>query len=114
MQKKEEFDMLAKTFKGLEDVLAEELLELGANNVVKQRRAVSFTGDMAMLYRANLCLRTASKVLVPIAAFHAKDADEVYEQAKQVDWSLFMTEKTSFLIEIHESANRIFHRFNCL
>lgn len=95
----EEFDMLAKTFKGLEDVLAEELLELGANNVVKQRRAVSFTGDMAMLYRANLCLRTASKVLVPIAAFQAKDADEVYEQAKQIDWNLFMTEKTSFLID---------------
>ena len=74
--------LLAKTFKGLEDVLAQELTELGANDIQKERRAVSFTGDKAMLYRANLCLRTASRVLVPIATFRAKDADAVYEQAK--------------------------------
>jgi len=98
-QKNLEFDMLAKTFKGLEDILAQELTELGANNVVKQRRAVSFTGDMEMLYRANFCLRTAIRILVPIAAFRAKDADEVYAQVKAIDWSVFMTEKTSFTID---------------
>ena len=62
-----EFQMLAKTFKGLEQVLAQELIALGANNVQVQRRAVSFTGDKRMLYVANFCLRTASRVLVPIA-----------------------------------------------
>ena len=56
--------MLAKTFKGLEQVLAKELVELGANNVQIERRAVSFTGDLRMLYTANFCLRTASRVLV--------------------------------------------------
>ena len=91
--------LLAKTFKGLEDVLAQELTELGANDIQKERRAVSFTGDKAMLYRANLCLRTASRVLVPIATFRAKDADAVYEQAKGIDWSEYMTEKTTFAID---------------
>ena len=77
------FNMLAKTFKGLEPVLAQELTELGANDVQIERRAVSFCGDKALLYRANLCLRTASRVLVPIANFRAADADAVYEEVKK-------------------------------
>lgn len=91
--------MLAKTFKGLEEVLAGELVELGANNVQIERRAVSFTGDKRLLYTANMCLRTASRVLVSIATFRAKDADAVYEQAKQIDWSRYMTLKTGFAID---------------
>ena len=91
--------MLAKTFKGLEEVLAGELIELGANNVQIERRAVSFTGDKRMLYTANFCLRTASRVLVPIATFKAKKTDDIYEQVKQVDWAQYMTAKTSFLID---------------
>lgn len=94
-----EFQMLAKTFKGLEQVLAGELIELGANNVQIERRAVSFTGDKRMLYSANFCLRTASRVLVPIARFKAKKTDEIYEQVKQLDWSQYMTAKTTFQID---------------
>lgn len=94
-----EFQMLAKTFKGLEQVLAQELIELGANNVQVQRRAVSFTGDKRMLYVANFCLRTASRILVPIATFQAKNTDNIYEQAKQVDWGQYMTPKTTFQID---------------
>ncbi len=91
--------MIAKTFKGLEDVLAQELVELGANNVQKERRAVSFTGNKEMLYRANFCLRTASRVLVPIATFRAKAADEVYAHAKEIDWAQYMTVQTGFSID---------------
>ncbi len=94
-----EFQMLAKTFKGLEDVLAKELIELGANNVQIERRAVSFTGDKRMLYTANFCLRTASRVLVPIANFKVKSTDELYEQIKQLDWAQYMTAKTTFQID---------------
>lgn len=97
--KNTEFQMLAKTFKGLEQVLAGELIELGANNVQIERRAVSFTGDKRMLYMANFCLRTASRVLVPIARFKAKKTDEIYEQVKQLDWSQYMTAKTTFQID---------------
>lgn len=91
--------MLAKTFKGLEQVLASELIELGANNIQIQRRAVSFTGDKRMLYAANFCLRTASRILVPIATFKAKTADDIYDHVKQVDWAQYMTTKTTFQID---------------
>ena len=91
--------MLAKTFKGLEPVLAQELTELRASDVAIERRAVSFTGDKELLYRANFCLRTAIRILVPIATFQAKDADAVYEQAKQIDWSKYMTLSTGFAID---------------
>ena len=94
-----EFQMLAKTFKGLEQVLAKELIELGANNVQIERRAVSFTGDMRMLYTANFCLRTASRVLVPIATFKAKKTDDIYEQVKLLDWAQYMTAKNTFQID---------------
>ena len=91
--------MLAKTFKGLEQVLAGELVQLGANNVQVERRAVSFTGDLRMLYTANMCLRTASRVLVPIASFKAKNTDDIYAQVKALDWSQYMTLKTTFQID---------------
>lgn len=94
-----DFQMLAKTFKGLEEILANELVELGANNIQIQRRAVAFTGDKRMLYTANFCLRTASRILVPIATFKAKKADDIYEQAKQLDWSTYMTANTTFQID---------------
>lgn len=91
--------LLAKTFKGLEEVLAEELRNLGATEVEVQRRAVRFEGDKALLYRANLNLRTASRVLMPILTFEASDADEVYEQAKLIDWSRWMDVRTTFTID---------------
>lgn len=94
-----EYTMIAKTFKGLEEVLAGELVALGANNVQIERRAVSFTGDKALMYRANLCLRTASRVLKPIASFRAKDADGVYEAVRKLDWEKYMTADTSFAID---------------
>lgn len=100
-----QFPMLAKTFKGLEQVLAQELIELGANDVLIERRAVSFKGDKALLYRANLCLRTAIRVLVPIKEERlkpqkgVKPEDQVYEIAKAIDWSRFMTADTSFAID---------------
>ena len=97
--KNKEFEMLAKTFKGLEQVLATELVQLGANNVQVERRAVSFTGDKRMLYTANMCLRTASRVLVPILSFKAQKADDIYKQVKALDWSQYMTVKTTFQID---------------
>ena len=97
--------MLAKTFKGLEQVLAQELIELGANDVQLERRAVSFKGDKALLYRANLCLRTASRVLLPVLVTTRKAKDKhkpedwLYEQVKAVDWSRYMSVNTTFAID---------------
>ena len=94
-----EFEMIAKTFRGLEEVLATELVNLGANNVELQRRAVSFTGDKALMYKANLHLRTASRILKPILSFDASNADEVYEHVKKINWSDYMSVDTTFAID---------------
>lgn len=94
-----EFEMIAKTFRGLEEVLATELVNLGANNVEMQRRAVSFTGDKNFMYKANLHLRTASRILKPIAHFNASNPDEVYEELKKVNWTDYMTVQTTFSID---------------
>lgn len=91
--------MIAKTFKGLEGVLADELLQIGANNIEIQRRAVQFTGDKSLMYKANLWLRTASRVLKPIATFRAVNADEVYEQIKQIDWERYLSCDKSIAID---------------
>ena len=99
MKQQATFSMLAKTFKGLEEVLAQELIALGANEVQLERRAVSFRGDKALLYRANLCLRTALRILVPIASFKAKDTDALYNQLKKINWSAYMQSTTTFAID---------------
>lgn len=94
-----EFQIVAKTFQGLEEVLAKEIIALGGNDVEIGRRMVSFTGDKEMLYKANFCLRTAVKVLKPIKTFTATDPDEVYEVVKKMDWSEYMDVDNTFLID---------------
>ncbi len=94
-----EFEMIAKTFQGLEGILAEELTELGANNIQTGRRMVSFTGNKELLYRSNFALRTAIRVLKPIKHFRATSADEVYEAVKEIDWSEYMTLETTFAVD---------------
>ena len=94
-----DFEMIAKTFMGLEDVLAEELTQLGANNIVKGRRMVAFTGDKEMLYRANFHLRTAIRILKPIAHFRARSADDVYEGVRAIDWSQLIARGKTFAVD---------------
>ena len=91
--------MIAKTFMGLERVLARELTDLGAQNVQIGRRMVSFTGDKEMMYRANFQLHTAIRILKPIKRFKANSADDVYEGIKSVDWSDYLTERSTFAVD---------------
>lgn len=95
----EEFELIAKTFQGLEEVLAKELTQLGANNVEIGRRMVSFTGNKEMMYRANFALRTAIRILKPIRRFKAKNADEVYSQVKEIAWEDYLTTDKSFAVD---------------
>ena len=81
-----EYEMKATTFHGLEDVLASELLKLGAKDIVPFKRGVSFTGDKGFMYKANLCLRSALKILVPIYSFTAKDEETLYNKIKNYEW----------------------------
>ena len=59
---------VAKTFQGLEEILAKELTDLGAQNVTAGRRMVAFEGDKELMYKANLCCRTALRILMPAAS----------------------------------------------
>ena len=82
--------IIAKTFAGLEPVLADELLALGATNVRSIKRAVVFDGDMRLLYRANYELRTALRILLPIHSFTAYEERDLYEGVRDIDWSEYM------------------------
>ena len=95
----EQFEMIAKTFQGLEEILAEELTALGANDIQIGRRMVSFTGDKRMMYKANFCLRTAIRILKPIKTFTAKDADEVYNQIQAIPWEEYLDVNKTFAID---------------
>jgi putative N6-adenine-specific DNA methylase len=93
------FEIIAKTFQGLEEVLAQELIELGANDVQIGRRMVSFTGDKELLYRSNFALRTAVRILKPIKQFRATDADEVYRQTKAFAWDTLLDARKTFAVD---------------
>ncbi len=95
----EKFEIVAKTFQGLENVLAEEITAIGGSNVTIGRRMVSFTGDQALLYKANLACRTALRILKPILHFEASNPDEVYETLLHFDWEQLMTVNTTFSID---------------
>lgn len=103
------FEMVAKTFQGLEDVLAEELRNIGAEKVEIGRRMVSFEGDLAMLYKANLCCRTALRILKPIYKFTAADTDALYDAVKQFDWSTVMSLDKTFAIDSVVNSDEFTH-----
>ena len=93
------FEIIAKTFMGLEPVLAKELTQLGANDIQTGRRMVSFKGDKEMLYRANFQLHTAIKILKPIRHFKANSADDVYEEIRKTDWTEYLDNDKTFAVD---------------
>ena len=90
------FYMLAKTMHGLENVLANELKELGAQSVKIQKRAVSFKGDDGFMYKANLNLRTCLRILKPIHTFQAHNEKELYNNILKIDWTKFLDVNNTF------------------
>src|SRR5690554_2838891 len=85
------FEMLAKTLFGMEPLLAKELRELGAMEVKEGVRAVSFKGDTGFLYKANLSLRTALKILKPIHQFRTTTERGLYEGVRKINWQDYMS-----------------------
>ena len=92
------FKMIAKTFYGFEDILSEELLALGAQKINKGNRNVSFYGDKGFLYKSNLSLRTALKILKPVCEFRFKDINEYYDNIYSLKWEDYIDPTSSFLI----------------
>ena len=95
----ENFKMIAKTFFGFEEILAKELQLLGAQEVEIGTRAVSFKGDKGFMYKANLSLRTALKILKPIYYFKATNDQNLYKGIQGIDWSKYIGENQTFVID---------------
>lgn len=83
--------MTAKTFFGFEDILATELRKMGAIDVQCGTRVVHFTGDKGFMYKANIGLRSALKILKPISSFRASTEEELYRGIYRIDWSVYLT-----------------------
>ena len=94
-----EYKMLAKTSFGLEEVLVEELKALGVAYPEPQNRAVAFTGNKEMLYKANIWLRTANKILVEIRRFKIRNDMDLYHKIKNIPWEDIFSVDQSFVID---------------
>ena len=100
MIKQNQYSMIAKTFFGLENVLAEELTNLGAENIEVLNRAVRFEGDKYLMYAANYNVRTALKILKPISNFVVNSADDLYNKVYNIDWYEYFDLSNSISIDV--------------
>ncbi|WP_313807311.1 class I SAM-dependent RNA methyltransferase [Flavobacterium sp.] len=96
----ENFKMIAKTLFGFEEILAKELIQLGAQKVEQGTRMVSFYGDKGFMYKANLALRTALKILKPIYHFRAFNEQSLYRGVQGIDWSKYLSAHQSFVVDV--------------
>ena len=103
------YEQIAKTYQGLEQVLADELKDLGATEIKILKRAVSYEGDNELLYKANLYLRSAIAILVPIETFVAENPDDLYEKALKIEWDQFFAWNDSFIIHHAISSTDFSH-----
>lgn len=104
-----DFEMKATTFFGLEEVLAAELRKLGAKDVEPFKRGVSCVGDLGFLYKANLCSRTALRILVPIYKFEANNDKELYDGIKAFDWEQFLGVDDTLAVEAVANSETFTH-----
>lgn len=104
----ENFPMVAKTFFGFEEILEKELQILGATQIQKGVRSVSFSGDKGFMYKANLCLRTALKILKPIHSFRVRNEKDYYQKLYQYDWEQLLSPTQTFAVEV-TLATDLFH-----
>jgi putative N6-adenine-specific DNA methylase len=103
------FRMIAKTFFGFEEILASELRSLGAVDVNPGVRMVSFMGDKGFMYKANIALRTALKILKPIREFRAGDENALYRGIMAIDWSEYFNQDQTFVIDTTVYSQQFTH-----
>ena len=103
------FKMVAKTLFGFEELLAKELTQLGAQEVKIGVRSVSFVGDKGFMYKANLALRTAIKILKPLTTFRVKDEQDLYDQVYKIPWEEYMSENGSLAVNATVHSDKFTH-----
>ena len=92
------FKFIATTLFGLEDVLAFELSEIGAEDIKILNRAVEFSGSLALMYKANLCLRTTLRVLMHLKSFRVRDEEQLYNELLKIEWESLFDEHCSIAV----------------
>ncbi len=107
----EKFELTAKTFHGLEKILASELKKIGATDIQILKRAVSFKGDLKMIYKSNYLTRTAISILLKIDSFKAESSDILYEKTKKIDWDKYIKLEETFVINstVHSKVHTHSH-----
>jgi putative N6-adenine-specific DNA methylase len=103
------FDITATTQAGLEEVLADELRQLGARNIKIVTRAVEFSGDKRLLYAANLWCRTAIRILVPFDSFYVRDEEDLYRKVSRIRWQDYLSLDQTFAINAVVSKSTFQH-----
>ncbi|MBI3509942.1 MAG: class I SAM-dependent RNA methyltransferase [Bacteroidetes bacterium] len=106
-----EFRMVAKTMQGLEEILSKELLHIGAREIQAHKRAVSFVGDKGTMYKANYLLRTALRILRPVAAFTALNEKDFYDGIKAIDWTQWLTADDTLAVDTTLNTEIFNHSF---
>ena len=107
----EQFKMIAKTMMGLEEILADEIRQLGGTDIEVLNRAVAFRGDMMTLYRTNYCCRTALAILKPFAEFEARDEQELYNNVHNLKWEKILDVDSTFMIDSATSGEVFNHSY---
>lgn len=103
------FKMLAKTLFGFEELLAKELRQLGASAVEIGNRSVSFEGDTGFMYKANLCCRTAIKILKPITGFNVFNEEELYDKIYRIPWEEYMSSSDTLAVQATVFSEQFTH-----
>jgi putative N6-adenine-specific DNA methylase len=103
------FEMVAKTLFGFEPILAKELRKLGAMDIKEGVRNVRFKGDIGFMYKANLCLRTAIKILKPFKSFRISSEEDLYNEIKKIAWEDFMDVNDTLAIDATVHSEQFTH-----
>ena len=105
----ENFEMVAKTLFGFEELLENELRQLGAQHIKRGVRNVRYTGDKGFMYKCNMGLRTAIKILKPILQFNVKDENELYKKIKDIAWEKYIDVDATLAVSATLSGDRFTH-----
>jgi len=103
------FKMIAKTLYGMEELLAQEVRQLGASKVEIGTRNVSFEGDTGFMYKVNLCCRTAIKVLKPITGFNVFTEEDLYKKVYDIEWEKYMSANGSLAVDATVFSKQFTH-----
>ena len=102
-------EIVAKTFYGLEKVLASEITSLGGTGIEVLNRAVRFQGDKELIYKANLYLRTALRILVPVINADIRNQVDLYARVREFSWEQYIRPGMTLAVDTFLNSSTFTH-----